>query len=170
MLARHATVLRDRHDTDALPVHERPAPVANLAGFVRDIDDGLFDAQVRALGGELEFADDLKAGRLVFAAGELRRAVAGDFAGVRAAPKQVVSRQYPFRPDIKPSCARATFALAVRLAQVERIHAIHFVRQHPSAGWREHHTGGFVYQLDAVFVAERLDDFRALGGGRRALG
>ena len=124
MLARHAAVPGDRHDADALPVHKRPAPVADLAGFVGNVDDGLFDAQVRALGGEPELSDDLEAGRLVLAAGELRQAVARHLAGVWPAPEQIVPRQHPLRPDVEPACARAALALAVRLAQVERIYAV----------------------------------------------
>ena len=118
MLARHAAVLGDRHNADALAVHERPAPVTDLPRFVGDVDDSLLNAQMRALCGEPEVADDLEAGRLILAAGEACRSCASDLALVRATPEQVVPGQDAFRADVEASGARAALALAVGLAEI----------------------------------------------------
>ena len=164
VLAWHAAELGDRHNADALAVHERPAPVTDLPRFVGDVDDSLLNAQMRALGGEPEVADDLEAGRLILAAGEACRSCAGDLALVRAAPEQIVPGQDAFRADVEPPGAGAALALAVGLAEVERVHAVDLVGEHASAGGREDDARGFVFQLDAVFVAERLERAGALGG------
>ena len=156
-------MLGDRHDADALAVHERAAPVADLAGFVGDVDDGLLDAEVRAFDSEFEFSDDLEAGRFVFAAGEFCRARTGYLAFVWASPEEVVPRQHAFRADVESPGARAAFALAVGLAQVQRVHAVDLVGEHSPTGRCEHDACGFVFQLDAVFVPERLQRFGSLG-------
>ena len=163
VFARHAAVLGDWHDADALAVHKRPAPITDLSRFVGDVNDSLLDAQVRALGGEPKVADDLEAGRLVLSTGETGRARAGDLALVRAAPEQVVPGQDAFRANVEPSGAGAALALAVGLAEVERVHAVDLVGEHASAGRREDDASGFVFQLDAVFVAECRERTSALG-------
>ena len=92
MFARHATILGDRDNADALAMHKSPAPVADLSRLIGDVDNSLLYTQVRSLGSQFKIAHNLEPGRVILATGKRGRSCTGDFAFVRPAPEQVMAR------------------------------------------------------------------------------
>ena len=102
-----AALRRQGDEYDAAAGAKGAAPVAPVLFAVGDVFDGLGDAQVRGVLGELEVADELDAGRLVLFAGQARRAWPGDLAFPLPKPEVGVSGDDHFGADVEAAAGGA---------------------------------------------------------------